>query len=273
MRKHLLLLFFPLLLCGCYEDRLGCLEPDATNFDERADDTCPDNCCTFPDLTLDVGRFWGEDPFLPTDTLRDGAGNAFSLARFRFYLSDISLGSADGGSLPVSQPLTTAVLAGNDTLSTTFNANIGLIESTGTTLERIGSVQIGRRALTQVQGLFGMAADFPAVFPPRVPTGSPLATQEGRLNFNDGNGYLLGSLEVRLLPDSTLRRIDLRGNLPAALPFPFAVVPNRGTNLTVEMIADYRVLLGDLDLRADTARLAEQLRSRLPDFLVVTGVR
>ena len=271
-------LFFGLLCCyilsfsACYEDRIGCLNPDATNFDERADEACPDNCCSFPTLSLDVDRFWGEETLASLDTLVDGVGNEFVLTRFRFYLTEVEVVTETGVITAVNE-IETSIIEGGDTVLTTLNANLGLIESTGGTTEEIGTIQVGTEALTQVQGLFGMREDFPAVYPPEAPSGAALATQQGLLNFNDGNGYLLGSLEVLMLADSSTRRIDLTGNLPIELSFGAAVAPVRGANLTVEIAADYQSLLGSLNLLADESSLANDLRSRLNFFLTFTGLR
>lgn len=270
-----LFLFFAaalLLASGCYEDRVGCLDPDATDFDELADQACPDGCCTYPTLSLDVDRMWGDTTLASLELLVDGAGNTFEMTRFRYYLSGLALETTDG-TVPVENVVLTSVVSGTDTLETEVNADLVLIESTGTTLETAGTVRVGQSGLTGVEGLFGTADDFPNVYPPEAPAGSPLATQEGLLNFNDGNGYLLGSLEVLLLSDSTSRRVDLRGNLPLELPFGGVVEPLRGFDLTVEIAADYRALLGDVDLRAEEEIIAAGLRVRLPGFLRVTGLR
>ena len=43
--------FLTFLLSGCYEDRKGCLDLRATNFDIDADREC-DGCCVYPQLRL-----------------------------------------------------------------------------------------------------------------------------------------------------------------------------------------------------------------------------
>lgn len=271
-------LLFGLICCyllsfsACYEDRIGCLNPDATNFDERVDEACPDDCCTFPTLSFDVDRFWGEEALANLDTLVDGAGNEFVLTRFRFYFSEVEV-VTETGTITAINEVEAGVIEGADTVLTTLSANLGLIESTGSTSESIGTIQVGTEALTQVQGLFGMREDFPAVYPLEAPSGSALGTQEGLLNFNDGNGYLLGSLEVLMLSDSSTIRVDLPSNLPTTLPFAASVAPVRGANLTVEIAADYQALLGNLNLLADETSLAADLRNRLNFFLTVTGLR
>lgn len=273
MRQLLTILLPALLLCaGCYEDRIDCLDPDATNYDVRADQACPDDCCEYPTLSLDVERNWGDTTLASQEFLLDGAGNTFEVTRFRFYLSDLSVVTVDG-EVEVENVVQTSVIFGTDTLLTDVNANLVLIERTGSTTETAGELRVGTAALTQVRGLFGTSDDFPLVYPPEAPSGSPLATQAGLLNFNDGNGYLLGSLEVLLLPDSTSRRIDLTGNLPFDLAFGAEVEPLRGVDLTVEIAADYQVLLGGLDLRGDSTVLADGLRGQLPLFLEFTGLR
>ena len=257
---------FLLLASGCYENRLGCLDPDATNFDERADENCPDGCCVYPVLSLDVARAWGDTTLASQEFLTDGEGNAFTLTRFRFYLSDLEL-ITEAGAITAVREEEIGVINGTDTTLTSINANVVLVESSGSTTETVGTVQIGRAALTQVRGLYGTAEDFPDVFPPSAPAGSPLGLQQGLLNFNDGNGYLLGSLEYRLLADTTDRRIDLRGNLPLELTFAEPLPPLRGFDLTVTLTADYRALLGTVNLAADSAAVVEAVRGRLPFFV------
>lgn len=272
MRLLTACLFTLLFSAGCYENRVDCLDPDATNYDVRADEACPDGCCEYPEFRLDVARMWGDTTLASVDELTDGTGNSFEITRFRFYLSELELGTT-GGAVIAENLVETTVLAGNDSLLTEINANLVLIESTGSTVESAGTVRTGNLPLTQVRGLFGTSDVFPAVIPAEAPAGSPLATKEGLLNFNDGNGYLLGSLELLFLPDSTTRRVDLTGNLPLELPFGGEVAPLRGFDLTVEVAANYQFLLGNLDLRADDETLDAALRARLPNFLTVTGLR
>lgn len=270
--RFLALLFFPLLLTACYEDVNDCLDLDATNFNILADEGCSD-CCTFPSLSIEVARMWGDTTFLLTDTLSDGAGNDFKLIRFRVYLTELELVGL-GGVLPTPENIiTVGIIEGADTVETEFNANLALVQSSSSTsTAEIGTLLVGEAALMQVQGRIGMSSDFPAIYPPSAPTTSPLSTQEGLLNFNDGNGYLTASAEYVLIVTDDTVRVDIRGDLLLDLDLPAPESPARGDDVTVEMEADYEAVFGTTDLSAEETEVAAGILAGLESWLSAVGI-
>ncbi|MBC6995408.1 hypothetical protein QWY85_04210 [Neolewinella lacunae] len=269
-----LLSILPLVLCAaCYEDRIACLDPDATNYDLRADEACPDDCCTYPAFRVEIARLWGEAAFSTTDTFTDGALNRFRLLRFRYYLGGLELVAGNSPLAVPENPVEVRVLSGTDTLPAVLNANLVLAQSTGSNVSTVGTLRIGKAALTQVRGKFGLSSDFLPVFPPSAPSNSPLATQAGLLNFNDGRGYLQASAEYLLTATNDTLRVDAYGLLPFVLDFPAAVAPQRGTDLTVLLAADLSNVFGTINLAADSTAVVNALQERLPALLRVTGVR
>lgn len=268
-RRFLLLFFLPLFAASCYEDRIDCLDPDATNYDLRADEACPDDCCTYPTFSLDAQRFWGEEVFSLTDTFTDGALNEFRIIRFRLYLSELEL-VAGATILPTPEnTIEAGVISGADTITTEFNANLILVSSSGSTTSSAGTLRTGNEALTQVQGLVGMSSVFDDVYPPSAPSDSPLSTQINLLNFNDGNGYLTASAEFVLTTTNDTVRVDLYDTTPLLLDFPTAVEPVRGANLTVELAADYQTVFGNVNLATEPERIGEFLAG----MFTIIGVR
>lgn len=268
----LLSLLLPLLLISCYEDNIACLDLDATNYDILADEACPD-CCTYPTFSIDVDHFWADSTLALTDTLPDGAGNDFRLIRFRVYLTDVVL-EAGTEVLPVpANVITVGVLNGTDTVETELNANLALVQSSVTSSYTIGVLRTGEEALTRVQARLGMSSDFPAVYPPAAPATSPLSTQEGLLNFNDGAGYLTASAEYILTATDDTVRVDVRGDRLIDLDFAVPVAPLRGVNLTVEMEADYEQVFGTTNLAAGETAVAAGILDGLEEWLTVVGVR
>ena len=147
-----------LLLPSCYEDRIGCLDGDATNFDLLADQSCPD-CCEYPDLSVDVDHFYGLETFSLDSVYVDGAGNSFQVTRLRYYLSDLRLGTL---SSTLEEPENVAelqVIEGADTVTTTLNADVALITAGSNAVSVLGRLRVGTEALTQVQTLIGMSND------------------------------------------------------------------------------------------------------------------
>lgn len=260
------------LASACYEDNIACLDADATNFDILADEACP-ACCEYPSFSLDVGRVWGDTVLIAGNTYQDGAGNDFRLIRFRVYLSELELAAANGALPTPENEVEVDVLTGTDTVATTVNANLILLSNTGTTTALIGRLRTGTDSLTQLRGTVGLGEAFTAVYPPTAPASSPLSTQAGLLNFNDGQGYLAASAEYILAATNDTVRVDVRGLSPFVLNFPGPLAPLRGVNLTLELDADYQQVFGNVNLSADENTVAASLLSRLASWLRVVGVR
>lgn len=269
----LLSLLILLLTSACYEDNIACLDPDATNYDILADEACPD-CCVYPSFSLDVDRIWGDTILFTDSTYQDGAGNDFRLIRFRVYLSELGL-VAGGAELPTPEnEIEVGVLSDADTVLTIINANIALVSATSTsTTSGIGRLRVGTGSLTQLRGTFGLGETYTAVYPASAPAASPLSTQVGLLNFNDGQGYLTASAEYVLLATNDTVRVDARGLQPFVVDFPGPLAPLRGVNLTLELEADYQRVFGTTDLTGTEAEVVDGLLNGLQDWFSLVGVR
>ncbi|WP_020571520.1 MbnP family protein [Neolewinella persica] len=274
-RLPLLLSAFLILLISsaCYEDNIACLDADATNFDILADEACPD-CCVYPSFSLDVDRIWGDTTLFTDSTYQDGAGNDFRLIRFRVYLSGLGL-LATGRELPIPEnQVEVGIITSTDTVLTVINTNIALLSATSSsTSSTIGRLRVGTDSLTQLRGTFGLVEEYMAVYPASAPAASPLSTQVGLLNFNDGEGYLSASAEYVLTATNDTARIDIRGLQPFTLDFTDPEAPQRGVNLTVELEADYQRIFGTIDLSAGETTVADGISAGLLDWLRVVGVR
>lgn len=261
------------LTSACYEDNIACLDPDATNYDILADEACPD-CCVYPSFSLDVDRIWGDTTLSTDSTYQDGAGNDFRLIRFRVYLSGLGL-LAGGRELPIPEnEVEAGILSGTDTVLTVINTNIALVSATSSsTSSTIGRLRVGTDSLTQLRGTFGLVEEYMAVYPASAPASSPLSTQVGLLNFNDGQGYLTASAEYVLTATDDTIRVDARGTEPFVLDFPGPLAPLRGVNLTLELEADYQQVFGTIDLTATEPEVVNGLLDGLQNWLSVVGVR
>jgi hypothetical protein len=262
-----------LLFSACYEDNIACLDADATNFDILADEACPD-CCVYPTFSLDVEPIWGDTTLITDNTYQDGAGNDFRLIRFRVYMSELGL-VADGTELPIPEnEVEVGIISGTDTVLTSVNANLVLVSTiSSATTSTVGRLRVGTEPLTQLLGTFGLGDAFTAVYPPSAPAASPLSTQLGLLNFNDGAGYLTASAEYVLTATDDTVRVDARGLQSLTLDFPGSLEPLRGVNLTLELEADYQRIFGTIDLTETAATVADGINDRLLDWLQVIGVR
>ena len=255
---YLPLLALLLLTASCYEDRLGCLDPNAVNYDLRADEACPDDCCEFPEVRLVVTRLWNEESLVLTDTLTDGAGNPFRLLRLRFYLGDIEL-VADDDFLPTPQAPTEVQLAeGVDTITVEINANAALVGTTGGAVS-VGSYRLSGSAVTGLRGTYGLAERFAPIIPNSAPASSPLSVKPGLLNFSDGRGYVRASAEYILTATNDTLRADAFGSEELALDLPLPALPSRGQNLDLNLVIDYAAAFEGVDLLTAPERFAERL--------------
>ena len=262
---RLVLCLTVLTLTACYEDTVGCLNPDAANYDLQADEACPDDCCTFPSLAVRVTPRWEEAAVVAGGRYPHGSpGDSFTLVRFRFYLGELQL-EADGRALPPPErevELFTA--SGGSATPVILNGNY-LLATTQATTTTIGTVRTEGAGLTALTGTYGLPERYQVVDPFLSPTGDALRTQPGRLNFNNGLGYVQSRLEYVITPGDTLS-VSSYGSLPFALDFGTPFFPPRGSDLRIDLSAQLDELLGPIDLSADSATIAAQL-GRTVDFL------
>ena len=267
MKYLLILLTLACTLTACYEDRIACLDPDASNYDLRADEACPDDCCIFPNLTVNFTRTFNGEPFSRDSVYEDAAGNRFQIQRLRFYLGDVRL-LADDRLLPTPEnEIDIRRAAAGDTLATEVNDNNLLVTTDGGN-RVVGTYRGGVEALTGLSANLGLVPSVATLIPSSAPATSPLATQVGLLNFNDGRGYLQASLEYTLVETGESFRTDVYGLQPFTLGFPAAVAPRRGEGLTVSVELDYGVVFGGVDLLVRPEGFVE----RLIEGLLVVGV-
>ncbi|MFZ4561654.1 MAG: hypothetical protein ACOYOD_15795, partial [Saprospiraceae bacterium] len=92
-----------LLLSTCAQLEEGCLDAYAVNLTIDADKAC-DDCCTFPQLRLDLlHKIQVRDSLknltLGTEVYADGAGNPLRISDIRFYLGAVEMLKADGSTV------------------------------------------------------------------------------------------------------------------------------------------------------------------------------
>ncbi len=114
------------LAIGCAPNEEGCLDIDATNFDVSADKQC-ENCCTYPNLKLNIFHSISTVGTVQADTcinhsgdstLTNGDDNFFQVKDISFYLSDFQMVMFDGTIVEVEDTITLNIF--NDASGTTF---------------------------------------------------------------------------------------------------------------------------------------------------------
>ena len=273
-----LLALLPLLLAACIEDREGCLDLAATNFDVTADIACVEPCCEFPQLQLLV-RHRVVSAGLPDSLQRFrydsvyllGAGaDSIRFQYFRFYLQNLVLELTDGRELRVNERLelfspTAGALSVTDDVTVVDRDAFG-VQVVGE-LPPEGTVRGLRFAA-------GLPVAFGDVSPTEFPTGHPLRVGAAEVTYDTLGGYSSLAAAFRVPPgaaDSTVVRF--LGEVPVALPLGEPVALRRGFDLTIELQLRYDRLLEDVNLAQATEQvISNAIVDRLPNSFEILGV-
>jgi hypothetical protein len=272
----LLLIGAAIGLPACYEPVTGCLDRAALNFDLDADEACPDNCCTYPELTLEVLNRWGEDgPAVTSEELYSTGSQSFFLDRLRFYWSEPQLIRADGTTVDPQDSVEVDLRSGADTLMTFVPDGILLVDATQTRSRRsVGTFRPeGEFIVLRVR--LGLADLYRGVLPGSLSSGHPLAFQPGRLYFGPDTGY--AQLKLAFTPEgavdsTTVVAFPTATPLLIDIPVPGVAALPPGSNITVVIEADYEALFSGLDLKADPRTLGEAIVARLPQIFRIVDV-
>lgn len=268
-----------LAMSSCYEERAGCLDPLATNYNFEADIACPDGCCTYPELRLRFEHRWVEPDsayVLRLDsTFRDARGQAFRLSRIRFYWSDIAFLRPGGRELPLLDSVQLPLVSETgDTISRYVRRNFVLVQAGASS----STATVGPfRPEGQVSGFrsaFGISgiANRTAVnaLPSSLGSGFVLRQQAGRMNFGPDTGYV--AIKIELFRDTiasdtipvVLNIFDLPAGNALAYDFGGAFSLIEATNTLVTFRIDYRQWFSQADVRAAPAVLSRQIAEQIP---------
>lgn len=277
-RNPILFLLFgaALGLSACYEPVQGCLDRAARNFDLDADEPCPDNCCTYPELTLEVINRWGEDgPAVTSETRYSTGSQSFFLDRLRFYWSEPRLVRANGSASVPRDSVEVALRVGADTVTTFVSDEILLVDATQSRSRRgVGTFRPeGEFLVLRVR--LGLAPAYNDVLPGSLSGSHPLAFQPGRLYFGPDTGY--AQLKLAYTPEAATDSIPVvtfPGATPLFIDIPVPGIASLppGNNITIVVEANYEALFSGIDLTADPRILGAALVARLPQIFRIVDV-
>ncbi len=261
--------FFSCLLLlvqtACFEPKEGCLDIGATNFDASADQDC---CCQYPQLVLEVIQRFDSLNFTENAVYPAPLNNhLFRLKSVAFYLSDFQL--VQNG-VPYAVDDTVQLRAfgpgSPDTVTETLTDDFLLIRRLPFSHE-VGSFRPDG-AFQEVRIRLGLTEAAGRTIPRLAPVGHPLRTQPDSLWHGPGTGYIFAQIVLArdtfstTLPDTiSFSRADL-GNL--FLTTTAAVTHQTGTDLNLNLLADYKPLFAGVDLTTgDKALWKTQMAANL----------
>ncbi len=260
--KHSSFLIFISLIfifIACYENREGCLDVNATNFDVSADLRCAD-CCTYPLLRLNIlhrikdaqlDTFYNLmiDQAITLDSI-----HFFTIKNIRYYISDVKLKRADGTLVGVNNEIELSITAPNsDTIPFFEEDNFALISRRTPRNSNIGTLS-QNGDFVGVQFKIGLAENINQTNPNLVPLTHPLHIS-GEMYDTLSSNYIFNQIElfrtaevdttptvVNIIGDKYMEIIDL--------DFPFNT--DIGFNITLTIRVDYREWFKQIDIENET---------------------
>jgi hypothetical protein len=190
-----------LLFSNCQPPSKGCLDARATNFDVTATQACEDNCCTYPNLTLQTdyiidGISKLKLKFDDTTNLRYKynfklGDDSIRIIGSQFYLSGFQLVTSDN---KIAKTIDSTLLyRQKDTIRTL--SNYALVGRNNGFDFKIGSFsQSGK--FSKLQFTVGLDAEANKTDPTKMPSSHPLSTQRDSMYLKKESTYIFNKLTV-----------------------------------------------------------------------------
>lgn len=235
MKKILLLLPIIILFSNCRETTEGCLDPEASNFDPSADQTC---CCEYPQLSV---RFSYNNydvdttAFALNSVYNDDGNNPYFVTAVNLYLSDFELVRADNSVLRISDSLD--VILQNGT-STSIIDDIILVKP-NTFKYDIGTT-ITSGDFVKIRFKVGLNDLINQINPEEIATTHALSKDK---NLYDTSGYIFNKINVVTDTSAT----DVVTEFEITTPF-----------VTIELDYDFSIYSGfdkEININADLKKL------------------
>ena len=260
-------LLIVLSLVGCYDDKEGCLDPNAVNFDVSADKDC---CCQYPALTLNVSWKENDTTFLSLNKVfLDDAQQPYKLLGVRFYLSHLEAVDVNQNAVDVNGESEKWVYgAGNVPEKAKVSDNVLLIKQTQAdyklgTFKRPGTYQGIRLDI-------GLDAQQNAVIPDSL-------SGENVLGFKPDSMWVAPKMYIQqqwiVMTDTsssmpqvdTFQVLSVQGGVELAYN-PLLVVP-QGANYELKIAVDMSQWLHNIKWGANKMEILQKLADNSKDAL------
>lgn len=224
---------------GCIDKVEGCLDNTASNFNPVADNDC-DDCCTFPELKINVAHRIQDSLSLSYDnayTVTQDSLTYFMISKVKFYLSNFRLESANG---TLAGVIDTIDLSLQDGTSVTVEDNFNLVSRDQNSFQyTIGTFkEVG----TYTKVRFNVGLEPPASQTnPESLSDHPLAIQSDSLFSFETEEYIFN--RITYVRDTTLMdtiTIDVTDTVvEVILDFIDPLTIERGFDVEIPVTIDY----------------------------------
>lgn len=250
------LFFILFLFTQCQEVKKGCLDIRATNFDATADKPCVDNCCTYPNLSIEATYNADSDQFKADKFYKFPNGDSIKIIDIQFYLSDIQLVNASNKTFTV---IDDAVLYwAKDTVRTRNNFTLaGRNNGFSFKLGKFNTID----KFTKLRFKLGLTDTLNKTDPTKMPTGHPLSMQSDSTLYNKTTkSYVFNKIVVARgqpfgdtlrLSITSLKDIEITTN----------IINKEGFDVNIPLTVNYLAFFKDVNFRGTENSIKEKIVS------------
>jgi hypothetical protein len=259
--SYLLLLCFAIFLSACYENKEGCLEDQAVNYDFSADEPCLD-CCRYPSFSLSLKYLYGSESFQFNTPYKNDAGQSFVILDQKFYLSNISVTQPSSESLSFIE---TEDFIDKSKNKVVYTKDYKLVEKNPSSI--IVNQYKGLGSISGFKFTFGLDEKFNALDTNTVNDDLDLATTN-KMIAPDAKyiDLMIKCVAGPLLKDTLSLNIKSKIPFEKKLPLPKKIV--KGSELNAELTIDYKILFTNVTMTpvnkaAMEAKIGENIKAAI----------
>ncbi len=259
---------------SCYENKEGCLDIKATNFDFDADEDCCDEeacCCEYPSLTLDIAHKETRDSI---DNFTLGkrydwpvGDGLFIVESVQFYLSKFELHGIEP--LYIRDSINVSLVTTSGIEENIFLEDNFVLVRPGVFSYNIGEIQ-GSGSYDSLSMQYGVYAPANNALVESLPEDHPLGIQNPIMQFNPIQGYI--NCQVILKKDTFADTINDTINIFRTEHVGFNFQPpqivENGQNKLLKLRINYLEWFQGIDFALDnndklTSKMSNNLTSSL----------
>ncbi len=236
----LLLITYCLSSVACQETTKGCLDVRAINFDVTVTQACEDNCCIYPNLTLQADYFYDTTKFSFNKKYKiDNVADSIEFLSFQFYLSDFQLVTSNN---KIATVIDSILIARNsDTIKTL--SNYALVGKNNGFEFKIGKFDKPTK-YAKIKFQVGLDNIANQAIPSKMPSGTPLSNQSDSMYLKAQNTYIFNKIVYKLKSKPDTVSIFITTVTP--LTFTKNVSFTEGFDAKIPLKIDYKKFIKDI---------------------------
>ena len=255
---YLLPIAYCLSIYACQETTKGCLDVRATNFDVSVTQACEDNCCSYPYLALQVDHLYDTTKFSLNKKYKiDGVADSIEFLSFQFYLSNFQVITSDNKTATVIDSI--IIARTNDTIKTL--SNYALVSKGNGFQYKIGKFDKPTK-YAKVKFQLGLDNIANQAIPSKMPSGSPLSTQNDSMYLKALNTYIFNKIVYKVKSQPDTFSIFITTITP--LEFTKTLSFTEGFDAVIPLKIDYKKFIKDIKFTETKDNIKQKIVNNTP---------